>query len=206
MDFDSLMVKYGLKKERSYNKYSFWLNKWGVQIGLRYIDVAGIDNLDLQLEYNRVRPYMYAHGDTRQNFSHFRQELAHPLGSNFAESIINLSYRLNEKLEFKIQTFSAFYGLDSLGTNYGQDIFKNSLYPGIDGYADGYFNIKTGQGILTKWNMFRFIGSYQIKHNTFFDLIIAQRNIKSDKEVFNQNAFFIGIGLRMNSLSFKHEF
>ena len=26
MDFDSLMVKYGLKKERSYDKYSFWLS------------------------------------------------------------------------------------------------------------------------------------------------------------------------------------
>ncbi len=206
MDFDSLMVKYGLKKERSYDKYSFWLNKWGIQLGIRYVDVAGIENLDLQLEYNRVRPYMYAHGDTRQNLSHYRQELAHPLGSNFAEKIFNISYKLNEKLDLKLQVFQALYGLDSLGSNYGQDVFKNSLYPGIDGYADGYFNIKVGQGILTHWKMLRLIGTYQLKHNMFIDLICANRNIRSDIELLNQNSFFIGLGIRLNSLSFNHDF
>ena len=71
---------------------------------------------------------------------------------------------------------------------------------------DGYFDIKVGQGVLTNWNMWRCIGTYKLKHNVFFDLILARRNIKSDNELFNDKSFFIGLGIRMNSLSFKHDF
>ncbi|MEJ0056715.1 MAG: hypothetical protein WDN75_14295 [Bacteroidota bacterium] len=41
----------------------WWANKFSVQGGLKYIDVAGINNLDLQLEGNVARPFTYSHAN-----------------------------------------------------------------------------------------------------------------------------------------------
>ncbi len=64
-----------------------WVNKWGIQLGAKYIDAFGIKNLDLQVEMNRVRPFTYSHSDSVANYTHYNQPLAHPLGANFQEFI-----------------------------------------------------------------------------------------------------------------------
>ena len=68
-------------------------NRMGVQLGYKYFDVGGVENLNLQLEYNRVRPYTYATSDSVLYYTHYEQPLAHPLGANFNEVIFKLSYR-----------------------------------------------------------------------------------------------------------------
>ncbi|MBK8952356.1 MAG: hypothetical protein IPM85_08830 [Chitinophagaceae bacterium] len=57
----------------------WWANKWGIQLGAKYIDAFGIPNLDLQLEHNRVRPFTYSHSDSLANYTHYNQPMAHPL-------------------------------------------------------------------------------------------------------------------------------
>ena len=59
----------------------WWGNKYALQGGVKYIDVAGISNLDLQLEVNSVRPYTYSH-NTPSNYSNYSQALAHPLATS----------------------------------------------------------------------------------------------------------------------------
>jgi hypothetical protein len=206
MDFDSLFVKYGLKKTRSYDKYQYWLNKWGVQFGVRYVDVLGIKNLDMQLEYNRVRPFTFAHGDQRQNVSHYYQALAHPLGANFSENLVQLNYRFKEKWRFLFEGFYASYGLDSIGSNYGKDIHKNPYFPGLDLYADGYFDVKVGQGIPTSWGLQRLTISYEWKHNLYIDFKLAHRRVKSQADNYNSNKWFYGLALRWNAIPFRHNF
>ena len=41
----------------------WWGNKQGFQLGAKYIDPFGLENLMVQAEINKVRPYMYAHED-----------------------------------------------------------------------------------------------------------------------------------------------
>ena len=65
----------------------WWGNKFGFQLGGKYIDAFNIKNLDLQLEHNRVRPFTYSHGDSVANYTHYNMPLAHPLGANFQEVI-----------------------------------------------------------------------------------------------------------------------
>ena len=65
----------------------WWANKYAIQLGTKYIDVANIKGLDLQIEANRVRPFTYSHTYKRSSYSNFNQSLAHPLGSNFNEII-----------------------------------------------------------------------------------------------------------------------
>ena len=67
------------------NKPTSWVNKWGLQLGIKYLDAFGIKNLDIQVEANRVRPFTYSHNDTISNYTHYNQPLAHPLGANFQE-------------------------------------------------------------------------------------------------------------------------
>ena len=55
--------------------------------GIKYINAFNLRNFDLQLETNIVRPYTYQHNDSIDNYSHYNQPLAHPLGANFAEVI-----------------------------------------------------------------------------------------------------------------------
>ncbi len=44
----------------SLGKKSSWQNKKAVQLGVKYIDAFTIPNLDIQAEYNSVRPYTYS--------------------------------------------------------------------------------------------------------------------------------------------------
>ncbi|MBL7776019.1 MAG: hypothetical protein JNK89_08455, partial [Saprospiraceae bacterium] len=42
----------------------WWGNKFGAQLGLKYLDAFGIDHFDLQVEFNSVRPYTYSSFDS----------------------------------------------------------------------------------------------------------------------------------------------
>lgn len=65
-----------------------WKNKFGYQFGFKYYNPFDVDNLMLQFEYNRVRPYTYSHNTIVLNYGHNNQSMAHLWGSNFSEAII----------------------------------------------------------------------------------------------------------------------
>jgi len=69
-----------------------WKLKYGYQLGAKWYDIAGTVNLDLNVEYNRVRPFTYSHFNTSNSYSHFNMPLAHPLGSSFSELLVDLRY------------------------------------------------------------------------------------------------------------------
>ena len=116
-----LIDEFLLKEIKARN--GWWGNKQSLQIGLRLFDLLRIKNLEGRCEINCVRPYTYSHGSVQQNYGHFNQSLAHPLGANFVETIGILSYRYkNWFMEGKI--IGAVYGADSLGKNLGHDIFQ----------------------------------------------------------------------------------
>ena len=71
----------------------FRANKFGYQLGYKIFNSFGIDKLTLQTEYNLVRPYTYAHHNPQQNYAHYNQPLAHPLGANFSELLILSNYK-----------------------------------------------------------------------------------------------------------------
>jgi hypothetical protein len=97
--------------------HSFY-NQTGYQAGIKYYNKYG----EFQIEYNQVRPYTYSNSDSLQNYSHYDQALGDPLGANFKEliGIINLRYH---HFSIHLQGNYALEGLDSTGTNYGNNIF-----------------------------------------------------------------------------------
>jgi hypothetical protein len=104
-------MNFSLKSLRKRN--GWWANKQGWQFGAKYVNAFKIKGLNVQAEYNQVRPYTYTHGSVQQNYAHYGQALAHPFGANFKEYLGFVSYRANRWM-LSFQGVSAVIGMDSL--------------------------------------------------------------------------------------------
>ncbi|HBG86780.1 MAG TPA: hypothetical protein DDW62_04455 [Marinilabiliaceae bacterium] len=112
----------------------WWANKQGFQVGFKNYNFLGLKNLDLQTEYSQVRPFTYSHYQPITNFGHFNQELAHPLGANYRESISFLSYRWNRGY-LHLEAMYAIHGKDYYDSSrpaddqisWGGDIFVSNM-------------------------------------------------------------------------------
>jgi len=178
----------------------WWGNKYGVQLGTKYIDAFGVDNLDLQLEGNIVRPYTYSHQGIYTNYANYRQPLAHPLGANFKEVVAIARYQPIPKLQLTGKIIRATSGKDDANTNWGGNILKDNRTREQD------FNNEIGQGIATTLTFLDFTASYQFKHNLFIDLKQIFREQKSDDIQFDQSTSFSSLSLRWNIAQRLYEF
>ncbi len=173
-------------------KEGWWANKYGGQMGIKYPNALGIDHLDLQFEFNKIRPFTFTHGDSTNSFSHAGQPLAHPLGANFKEILLRARYQPLSKLVFDGRIMSATQGESSKTRNWGED----PIVPYTNRSGDyGYF---TGEGVKAKILLVSLDISYQIYHNMFLDVNVLARKKDSDDPTRNQRTLFIGGGFRMN--------
>lgn len=183
----------------------WWANKFGAQIGIKYINALGIDHLDLQVEYNAVRPYTYAHRDSLPtlgdysiaNYSHSNQPLAHPLGANFRELLLLARYKPINRLYIQAKALMTTYGDDRLGQNWGGNI----LLP-LQTIQMEYGNV-IGQGLQTKVAALNLDMSYEIFHNYFIDLQAMWRKTKSD---MTKDQHYLGGGFRINISNIHYDY
>lgn len=178
------------KEIRNYNRGS-WMNKQALQLGAKYIDVAGINNLDLQVEMNLVRPFMYTHNDSNTAFVHYNKELAHPLGANFGEYLAVLKYQPIPRLYLTGKLMYYKQGLDSMGVNMGNNLFRSYLTRPRE------YGFHIGTGIPAKQLLASFSASYELLQNLYIDLNIAQRNYNVQAQP-KRNEFFFTAGVRWN--------
>lgn len=172
---------------------SWWGNKTGTQLGLKYIDVANVNNLDLQLEWNRVRPFTYSHYDSVSNYTHYNQPLAHPFGANFNELIAVLRYQPTGKLNFTGRLIYWKQGLDSAsGRSSGADIFRLNTDGRTSDYGYTMLNGVKSTGLNAS-----FLASYEVYENIFIDANILLRRFTRGSAAAQNTAMF-GLGVRMN--------
>lgn len=183
------------KIEELIARTGWWGNKWAMQLGLKYIDVFGVSNLDLQLETNISRPYMYTSFNAQNAYVNFNQNMAHPLGANFKEQIAILRYQPFNRLMLKATAIYAIYGNDTNGSNWGKDI--RIAYEGANAPPRLKGNY-IGQGIKTNLLIADLLVSVMIKHNLFFDLNATLRKTTSDMAIFATNTIFVGGTIRWN--------
>lgn len=182
----------------------WWGNKYGVQLGLKAVNLFNIDHLDFQYEFNRVRPYTYGHRsqiseDINQsiaNYSHYNQPLAHPLGANFTEHNITFRYRPTSRLFLEGSMLITDYGDDN-ELYYGRSI----LTPNTQRISD--YGIEQGQGVSVALNGLYLSASYELWNNLFLDLNFIQRKDSSTPSDSRQNTSYIGGGLRFNLFETK---
>lgn len=168
----------------------WWANKYAYQLGIKKTDLL-VDNLDLQLELNRIRPYTYGHKSIFTNYAHYRQPLAHPMGANLREITGILRYQPLPRLNLRAQLTLAKYGADTLGSNWGKDIMQSYLDREQD-YGNEMF-----QGVETDLRFINVMASYQVMHNLFIDGGVVLRKTDNELDILNRQNLF-NFALRWN--------
>jgi hypothetical protein len=173
----------------------WWANKQAFQLGFKSFDLFAVNRLNFQTEFNYIRPYTYSHGSVQQNYGHFNEPLAHPLGANCMESSTFLNYRY-KRLFMEAKFIYAFYGGDSAGTDYGKDIFISYVNRPHD-----YGNY-TGQGFTTKLitSSLRFAYILDTRMNLKIELGFADRILKSEFSSKQTPYVFLGIRTDLSNL------
>lgn len=190
--YGQLMVDEFKFDELFLEKRGWWANKYGFQLGLKYIDVLGIDHLDAQVEINRVQPYTFSHFDSTAVYANYQQALAHPLGANFKEGVIRLRYQPFQRLVLQGRLIRAHTGLDPEGENWGGNI----LLPNATRQSD--FGNELGQGIATTINLIGLEMRYAFYHNMFLELEFFHRTHENNVPELTYTTNYIGGGLRIN--------
>lgn len=180
------------------NDNSWWGNKYGLQLGVKYIDAFNIDQLDLVIETNYVRPYTYSHTDSLKSYSHYNQALAHPLGGNFKELIIDLDYMITKKWLLNGNAIFVLQGIDKDEYSYGNNILRSNVFRPVDdeGIRIDY-GYHVGAGIKKQLFQFKFNLSYMIFYNYYvdFNAIYYKEKIENSSST---NELYFGTGIRMN--------
>ena len=182
------------------NDPTSWVNKFGIQAGVKYVDAFGIKNLDLEAEMNRVRPFTYSHNDTVANYTHYNQPLAHPLGANFQEFIGIAHYQPAPKWTIDARAIYYYQGLDSAGKNFGGNIFENYTTRVMD---DGF---KVGSGAKATCFNGTLQVSYELKENLFLDASLQQRTYKIANQTGQSNTTLVTAGIRLNLFKRQYDF
>ncbi|MBS1919041.1 MAG: hypothetical protein JST17_02200 [Bacteroidetes bacterium] len=179
-----------IKKNRG-----FWANKWGVQLGVKYIDAFNIKNFDLQFEQNRVRPFTYSHGDSVGDYSHYNQPLAHPLGANFQEFVAIARYQPAPKWLIEGKLIRYMQGRDSNNVSYGSNIFLPYRPP----YRTMEFGYSIGSGWKTDVTYASLLVSYELRENLFleFNGILRKQQTKTPP-ITSVNTSIVYFGIRWN--------
>lgn len=180
----------------------WWGNKHAGQLGFRYVDALGVNNLDLQAELNVVRPYTYTHfmEPAFGNHQHYTQPLAHPLGANFQEYVGLVRYQPLPRLTFWLKGMYARRGLDRPGENWGGNIFLDYTT------RQQEYGNKIGQGIAANWLFAELTGSFQLRHNLFAELFYNLRTLEAAETGLSEQTRFWGAQLRWNMPRRRHAF
>ncbi|MFV8226294.1 gliding motility protein RemB [Christiangramia aquimixticola] len=121
-----------------------WKNKLGFQLGLKYFNAFGVDDLYLQAEYNQVRPYTYSHNSITLNYGHNNQSMAHLWGANFREFIGIARYKQGRWFgSTKFIYGKRGFDFSETGEYYGQDIYRTEEDRAFES------GVKIGQGNTT---------------------------------------------------------
>lgn len=179
----------------------WWANKFGWQIGAKYIDAFRIPNLDLQIEHNAVRPFTYSHNDSVANYTHYNQPLAHPLMANFSEWIGVARYQPAPRWLIQARLMYYLQGRDSSAANYGSNIFLPNTPP----YRTMDYGFKIGSGWKTNVLYGSLLLQYEWRENFFLELNASYRRTKTrTAPVFDENTSVVSFGVRWNM--FRREF
>lgn len=194
------------------NDKNNYVNKFGYQVGAKYIDAFGIPNLDLQGEINRIRPFTYSHYDSVSNYTHYNQPMAHPLGANLQEFIGIVKYQPIKKLYVYARAIYYYQGLDSAGFNFGSNPFRlyNEGKPLVDPNdplsAQRQSGFAVGGGVKATCMNVLLQVSYELKENLYFDVSLQHRSYKAPLISVNTSNTLITAGIRLNMWKRVYDF
>jgi hypothetical protein len=174
----------------------YWGNKMGWQAGLKYMNVAEIQGLDLQFEYNQIRPYTYQHFNVASNYSSYGQSLGHAAGANLRDLHFILRYHPLARLNLYLSYSYLFQGEDEtyLGEiNYGGNIEQPTGNRPVNNPDLPDFDHRIGQGVLVQTHNLYGRLSWQILQSDAY--LEAEGRFRKENE---NTSLSLLLGLRAN--------
>nr|WP_233074041.1 energy transducer TonB [Flavobacterium sp. IB48] len=186
-----------------------WKNKFGFQLGAKYFNAFNVKDLLLQVELNRVRPYVYSHSAIITNYGHNNQSVGHQWGGNFKELVAIARYHKGRWLadaKLTVGTRGLDFDTAEDSYNYGGNIYKS--YDVNRPYDTG---VKIGQGNKTNVFIADIQGGYLINPMTNLKLFgsLIYRNFDPTQETattFKQSTTWFSIGLRSDIFNWYFDY
>jgi hypothetical protein len=182
-------------------------NKSAFQMGVKWQNALGVNNLMLQAEYNRVRPYTYSHNTIVLNYGNSNQALAHPWGANFYEAIFIARY-----------TKDRWYGIaKAIYGKRGYDVLSNgdNAYYGGNIYRSENDRIRdlgneVGQGNTTTFLFGHLEAGYVINPASRLK-VFGQAIYRSTSPEFNnalvrdESTLWLNVGIRTDIMNWSFD-
>ncbi len=184
------------KADEVFSGEKWWANKHGFQFGVKTFDLFNVKNLDIQAEYNQMRPYTYSHYTPIYAYSHYNQPMAHILGANFREGLFIARYRYR-RLMFKAQMVKSMYGDDyGDGVSWGKDVLMPNTHRSSD------YGIYIGQGLKTNVLCGDMSVSFLVNPRNMFNLVagVKLRNLENEQRTQKTNYFYFGVRTSLKNL------
>ncbi|WP_373941572.1 hypothetical protein OEG92_18480 [Polaribacter sejongensis] len=190
----------------NFSDMSDWKHKFAYQLGVKYFDAFKVDNLFLQLEYNRARPYTFAHKSPILNYGNYSQPLGHLWGANFWEAIAIARYKKDRwSGSAKIIVGKKGFDLEDQAISYGGDIYQS--------YNDRLSDtgIELAQGNAANIFIADVQANYLINPSTNTNLFagLSYRNFSSDSDLTSypsgSNVWF-SVGVRADLFNWYFDF
>ncbi len=181
-------------KDEMFGRTASWVNKWGYQAGLKYINAFSAKNLDLQVEVNQLRPYVYQHRTKSQNWVHYNQSLAHPLGTNLREIIAIARYQPINRLTINATYSHSIQGIDTsiTSTNFGGNYLRTYNDRRPSGAIPMFSGVKNTISSLSVDL------SYMLWHNLFLDAGVFMRKQSNALLPTTKENLLFRFGMRLN--------
>ncbi|MBU2020481.1 MAG: hypothetical protein KJ941_12610 [Bacteroidetes bacterium] len=166
-----LLDEFSLTEIRAKSKW--WANKFGIQTGIKGRMNVYNRPLFVRSELNIVRPYTYSHLSLAQSYTNRDGVLAHPLGANFMELLVEAKYQF-KKWTAEVLVNYSLKGYDD-SFNQGGNIYIPYINrPDDYGHTIGQGNhnnqfilgTKVSYSVLKGGNMQAFV-DYQFRANTY---------------------------------------
>jgi hypothetical protein len=179
-----------------------WLNKFGVQLGVKSKTTIKETPVFVRSELNMVRPYTYSHAGANLSFTNQQQTMAHPLGANFIEWYNEAKFS-HKKINYAIWVQYYLKGVDSLGTttSFGGDLYKPYTAKPINQNENFYI----GSGV--KINGFQFgLNASTIVSKYKWEFFVEPRLLIQIQNGIYQTNFYGLIGIRSRLFSDKRNY
>ena len=187
------------KLEEIKARNGWWGNKYAIQMGYKTFDL-GVKNLDFQSEITIVRPFMYSHFLESQNYGHALQPLAHPRGSNFYESVSFIRYHINRWF-FEAKFQYLVFGQDSVGTNYGNDIFKLYQTRSLE-YGNSIAEHAIANTVVYK----DIVVSYMINPKNAMNISVGLTHRTQNSDILDKNQLMYYVAFRTTLNNYYYDF
>ncbi len=156
-------------------KNTWWTSWFAYTIGGKYVD-AGINNLDISLEYTKTNPWVYENNDESTSYKHLDYPLGHWIGQNADHLRLQFDYNVIKNLHV-----SLFF-----------ERVRNGGLKDVIKYA--YKNLEKQEFLyspLRKESRIGFSARYEVLHDLFTKLDLSYTKI-TDEDTKRTQSFMLG--------------